>query len=78
MGMVDIKMFMSEIFKFKISDLKAQKDHFMDYETCISYKETPCIFPLTLKFKAIPLIYSTGNQTWPLSFFVPKHLFNED
>ena len=32
--MVDIKMFMSEISKFKISDLKAKKrDHFMDYET---------------------------------------------
>ena len=29
---VDIKMFMSEISKFKISDLKAQKWSFMIYE----------------------------------------------
>ena len=35
---------MSKISELKISDLKAQKnDHFMDYETCVSYKETPCI-----------------------------------
>ena len=41
--MIDIKMYMHEISKFKISDLKAQKnDHFIDCETCISYKETPC------------------------------------
>ena len=45
-------MYMSEISKFKISDLKAKKnDHFMYYEACVSYKETPCIIYVAVLFK---------------------------
>ena len=35
---IDIKMYMCEISKSKVSDLKDQKkNHFMDTETCLSY-----------------------------------------
>ena len=51
-NMIDIKMYMSEIFKFKISDLEAKKNyHFMDYETCLYYKGTPCIMLILIRIE---------------------------
>ena len=42
-------MYMSEVSKFKITDLKVQKMVvFMDTETCLSYKQTPCSMAIHL------------------------------
>ena len=40
---IDIKMNMSEISKFN-RPKSSKNDHFMDCETCLSYKGTPCLY----------------------------------
>ena len=57
---VDIKMYMCEISKFRISDLKAQKMIFlwtMKHVSC--YKETPCIMLVDIWLKIAMLVSST-------------------